>query len=131
MIYADSSALLKLVIQESESRALEEWLAQRFGTPLISSELGKVEVVRAIRRIDPAALPVARAVLRGLDLVPLTSDVIDTAADVGHARLRTLDAIHLASALSINVESLAFLAYDHRLVDAAAEAGLDPASPGA
>ena len=131
MIYADSSALLKLVIEEPESQALEEWLTQRTGTPIVSGELAKVEMIRAIRRIDPAALPVARAVLRQLDLVPVTSEVIDTGADVGHTRLRTLDAIHLASALSINVEPLAFLAYDHRLVDAAAEAGLEPVSPGA
>lgn len=125
MIYLDSSALLKLVHDEAESAALADWLAARTGTPIVSSALAKVEVVRACRRINPATLTEATALLAGLDLIPLSGAVIDQAADGGGAMLRSLDAIHLASALSIRAEITAFVAYDHRLAEAASTAGLE------
>jgi len=130
VIYLDSSAVLKLVFEEPESAALDEWLAARADLPVVSSALAKVEVVRACRRIDSAALPEARALLAALDLIPLTGDVLDDAADVGDTPLRSLDAIHLASALTIRDELSAFVAYDLRLGDAAAAAGLPLARPG-
>ena len=129
MIYLDSSALLKLLHDEAESAALADWLAARAGTPVVSSELAKVEVIRACRRIDPGTLTEAGTLLAGLDLIPLSGTVVDAAADVGATTLRSLDAIHLASALSIRTELSAFVAYDHRLADAAASAGLDPLAP--
>ncbi len=131
MIYLDSSALLKLLHEEAESAALAEWLETRAGTPVTSSELAKVEVVRACRRIDPAVLPEATALLAGLDLIPLTGAVVDHAADVGETTLRSLDAIHLSSALSIRAELSSFVAYDHRLAEAASAAGLELVAPGA
>lgn len=131
MIYLDSSALLKLLHEERESAALEEWLLARAGTPVVSSELAKVEVIRACRRVNANALPAARALLAELDLIPLTSDVVDEAADVDGTVLRSLDAIHLASALSIRGDLSAFVAYDHRLVEAATAAGLELHRPGA
>lgn len=130
MIYLDSSALLKLLHEERESPALASWLSARAGTPVISSELAKVEVIRGCRRINADALPEARLLLGELDLVPLTSDVVDAAAELGDSRLRSLDAIHLASALSIRADLAIFVAYDHRLADAAAGAGLKPLRPG-
>lgn len=131
MIYLDSSALLKLVHEEAESATLANWLAARTGTPIVSSELAKVEVVRACRRINPATLPVATELVAGLDLIPLSGAVIDEAANVGGTTLRSLDAIHLASALSIEAELSAFVAYDHRLAEAASTAGLNLLAPGA
>lgn len=131
MIYLDSSALLKLLHEERESAALEEWLLARAGTPVVSSELAKVEVIRACRRVNANALPAARALLAELDLIPLTSDVVDEAADVDGTVLRSLDAIHLASALSIRGDLSAFVAYDHRLAEAATAAGLELHRPGA
>lgn len=130
MIYLDSSALLKLLYEERESAALDEWLSAQSDVPVVSSELAKVEVVRACRRINPDALPEARALLAGLDLIPLTSDVLDEAAGVGDTLLGSLDAIHLASALSIRADVSAFVAYDLRLGDAAAVAGLVSVRPG-
>lgn len=130
MIYLDSSALLKLLFEERESAALEGWLADRTGTPVMSSELARAEVLRASRRLDAQALPEARAVLSQLDLIPLTGALIEEAADVGEPLLRTLDALHLASALSVRAELSAFVAYDHRLAAAAAAAGLEPLQPG-
>lgn len=131
MIYLDSSALLKLLHDESESVALADWLTTRAATPIVSSELAKVEVIRACRRINPATLTEATALIAGLDLIPLSGAVIDQAANVGGTTLRSLDAIHLASALSIQAELSAFVAYDHRLAEAASTAGLELLAPGA
>jgi predicted nucleic acid-binding protein len=130
VIYLDSSALLKLVHEEPESAALADWLTEQTGSPLLSSELANVEVIRACRRINPDALPEARALLAGLDLIPLAGTVIATAADVGETTLRSLDAIHLASALSVRDDLATFIAYDHRLGEAASAAGLQLLAPG-
>lgn len=129
MIYLDSSALLKLLFEESESAALASWIADRAGTPMVSSELAKIEVVRATRRLETAVVPAARALLSQLDLIPLSSGLIEEATDAGAPLLRTLDAIHLASALSIRNELTAFVAYDNRLLAAAQDVGIEPTSP--
>lgn len=130
MIYLDSSALLKLLHAEHETEALEEWISARGRRPMVSSELAKVEVIRGCRRIDPETLPEARALLGGLDLIPLTGDVLDAAAEAGGTVLRSLDAIHLVSALSIRGDLDALVAYDHRLAGAASDAGLEVVHPG-
>lgn len=130
MIYLDSSALLKLLFQEAESDALQEWLGARTGTPVVSSELAKVDVLRACRRIDDAASADARLLLGTLDLVPLTGAVVELAGELDGAVLRSLDALHLASALVLGVDLSAFVAYDHRLVEAAAQEGIEPSHPG-
>jgi predicted nucleic acid-binding protein len=119
VIYLDSSALLKLLVEEAESAALGAWLGEHATTGLVSSEVARLEVVRAARRIDPALLPASRALVSQLDLVPLGRDLIDAAADVGEPTLRSLDAIHLASALTIRDELTWFVAYDRRLAAAA------------
>ncbi len=134
MIYLDSSALLKLLFEEPESAGLARWISERAATPAVSSELAQVEVMRASRRLNPAALPAARALLSQLDLIPLTGGVIDEAAalgePLGEPLLRSLDALHLASALSLGADLSAFLAYDNRLVAAAQDLGLAPLRPG-
>jgi uncharacterized protein len=129
MIYLDSSALLKLLFEESESAALALWIAERPDIPLVSSELAKVEVVRAARRLNDAVVPAARALVSQLDRVPLGSALLEEAADVGEPLLRTLDAVHLASALSIRDELTSFVAYDSRLLAGALAAGFDVISP--
>lgn len=129
MIYLDSSALLKLIHTERETPALRAWLHARPDAPLVSSELAGVEVVRATRLVNAAALPTAHAVLAALDLVPMTTAVLDAAGTTGDAALCSLDAIHLASALSIASALTSFVAYDHRLTEAAAAAGLDALMP--
>ena len=129
MIYLDSSALLKLLFEESESAALASWITERAETPMVSSELARVEVVRATRRLDAAVVPAARALVSQLDLIPLGGGLIEEAIDAGEPMLRTLDAIHLASALSVRNELTAFVAYDNRLLTAAQDAGIEPTSP--
>jgi predicted nucleic acid-binding protein len=84
----------------------------------------------AAGRVNTEARPKAKKLSAQLDRIPLTSDVIDEAADVGDVMVRGLDAIHLASALSIRADLSAFVAYDHRLCDAASAAGLELLTPG-
>lgn len=131
MIYLDSSALLKLVHEEGESDALEQWLSVRGGAPVVSSELARLEVIRACRRVDAEALPEARALLAGIDLIPITGSIIDEAADMSGITLRSLDAIHLASAVSIGAALAFFVTYDSRLDAAASAVGLSTDQPGA
>lgn len=130
MIYLDSSALMKLVREEEETAALREWLDLRIEHPVVTSELGRVEVLRAARRVGGQVLAEARAVVGDLDLVPLDRGVQDLACDIGDLRLRALDALHLASAVLLDEALTAFVAYDHRLMDAAQDAGLVVAAPG-
>jgi predicted nucleic acid-binding protein len=88
--------------------------------------------VAGIRR--PSAIKrsrAARALVSQVDLIPLTIGLLDVAADVGEPALRSLDAIHLVSALSIAGELTAFVAYNNRLVTAALAAELDVRRPGA
>ncbi|MGH8918451.1 MAG: PIN domain-containing protein [Actinomycetes bacterium] len=130
MIYLDSSALMKLVRAEAETPALREWLSVRPDQPVVTSELGRVEVLRAARRVGGRVLTEARAIVGDLDLVVLDRAVQDLACDIGDPPLRTLDALHLASALLLGEELTAFIAYDHRLAGAAYAAGLTITTPG-
>lgn len=130
MIYLDSSALMKLVREEAETAALADWLATQPDVPVVTSELGRVEVLRAARRAGPAALLEAHAVLGDVDLVGLDRDVQDVACEIGDPLLRTLDALHLASAVLLGSDLTALVAYDDRLLDAARTAGLPTFAPG-
>ena len=130
MIYLDASALMKLVRREAETEALGEWLNLRPEESVVTSELGRVEVLRVARRVGGPALAEARAVVGDLDLIPLDRAVQDVACDIGDPQLRTFDALHLASALLLGDALTAFVAYDDRLVDAARAAGLVVAAPG-
>ncbi|SEL95336.1 PIN domain-containing protein [Blastococcus sp. DSM 46786] len=131
MIYLDSSAILKLVRAEEHSAALAAWLTDRPDVPLVSSALAPVEVLRSCRRIDPRLGEQGRAVLAVLDLVPLDDHVLTAAAELPEPSLRSLDALHLASALALDPDLETFVAYDARLLEAAAAAGLDVSQPGA
>jgi predicted nucleic acid-binding protein len=130
VIYLDSSALLKLLFEEPETAALAAWISQRLPTPMASSEVVRVEVVRAARRLDPAVVPTARGLVAQLDLVPITRGLLEDAAEVGGALLRSLDAIHLSSAMALSPAVTAFVAYDARLASAAQDATLPVIQPG-
>jgi predicted nucleic acid-binding protein len=129
LIYLDSSALVKLALAEPESPALASWLAERAEYALVSSALHRTEVLRAIWRAEPAALPRGQRIIRRVERVVLSYDVLDNAATVPPQKLGTAGAIHLASALAIRQDLVAFVAYDKPLLDAASEAGLPVASP--
>lgn len=130
MIYLDSSALMKLVRREDETAALRDWLNHYPDEPVATSELGRVEVLRAARRIGGQAMPEARAVIGDVDLVPLNRAVQDIASEIDDPLLRTLDALHIASALLLSEDLTAVLAYDDRLANAAKAAGLVVVTPG-
>jgi predicted nucleic acid-binding protein len=129
MIYLDTSALVKLVFEEDESAALGEWLSSRVDVPKISSDLSIIELLRACRRADPRVAPVARRLLEGIDLLPIDRAIAERAADVSPTHLRSLDAIHLASALSLQSDLTVLVSYDDRLCTAATGAGIEVASP--
>jgi uncharacterized protein len=129
LIYLDSSALVKLVLTEAETQGLIGWLSRRADLPLVSSIIHRTEVPRAVWRADPSALPRSYRQVRGVAMIALTADVADLAAALRPAQMRSVDAIHLASALSIRRGLTAFVGYDKRLLAAAADAGLPTASP--
>ena len=129
MIYLDSAAVVKLVRREPGTTALVEWLNARTGTPLLSSVLVEVEVPRALRRSAPAALPAVPGTLGRLYRLEIDATTRAAAASLPDASLRSLDAIHLVTAVQIGAQLEAFVTYDTRLLDAARQAGLPAASP--
>jgi len=129
LIYLDSSALVKLVLAELESAALRRWLAERADLPLVSSIVHRTEVTRAVWRASPDQLARSYRQMRGVEIVPLSRSVAEAAGAQDPPSLRSLDAIHLASALTIRHDLTAFVAYDKRLLAAAREAGLPVVSP--
>ena len=130
MIYFDSSALVKRVREEAESAALENWITRQDAKVGICSSLVRVEVVRAVAADGPEAVARARQIFNELSLIQLTYGLLDTAANLA-APLRSLDAIHLASAMRLGSSLRAFVAYDRRLLAAAEQAGLPVVAPGA
>lgn len=128
-IYLDTSALVKLVVDEPESAALADWLDDRPDDVLCSSAVSRVELLRAARRRSPATVPATVALLCELALVPVDSPVLELAAEIGPPGLRTLDALHLASAAGLGPDLSAFVAYDGRLIEGAALLQLPAISP--
>ena len=130
LVYLDASALIRLVQRERESVALWEWLSDRHES--VSSSLAAVEVRRAVRRAGAgeAVLGIAEAVLERLTLVRIDEEVLALASRLPGRDLRTLDAIHVATALSLGDLPGAFVTYDRRLATAAARHGLSVVHPG-
>lgn len=128
MVYLDSSALVKLVVSEPESTALRLYLVDH--RERVSSTLAHVEVCRAVRRkgASEAALRRAEQVLARIGLVALDEPLLRAAAALSPTGLRSLDAVHLATALSLDGLD-AVVTYDRRFDAAAAEAGLAVESP--
>ena len=134
MIYLDTSALAKLLVDEAETSELRSWLItqSRDGEHAVTSALSRVELLRAVaRQQEPGLADRARYLLDGLDILPLTDAVIALAESIGPARLRSLDAIHLASASQVGPQLSSFVTYDHRLTEGCRDVGFDAQSPGA
>jgi uncharacterized protein len=127
VLYLDSSAIVKTVIREPESAGLRREV-HRY--PIhASSSLARVEVVRAVRRTDPAAVPRALAALEKLLLIEVTTSVLIAAGTLDPAALRTLDAIHLVSAQILASRLGALITYDERMAVAASGLGLPVGMP--
>ncbi len=128
MIYIDTSAALKLVLPEAETASLELWIAERAGIPRVSSRLLRIEMLRSVARTAPQRMSRANVVLSSVALVSM-DDVAPTAEVIGEPMLRSLDAIHLATAHELRTELTAFVCYDKRLLDSAHALGLPTESP--
>jgi predicted nucleic acid-binding protein len=128
VIYLDSSAIVKLVHLEAESGALRGWLAAN-AAPMVTSGLARTETARALLRNDPAALPALVPVLSTMLRRPITDAILEAAAQIPEPTLRSLDAIHLATAEEFRPILTAFVAYDLRLAKAALNRGLPAVTP--
>ncbi|MGQ0743432.1 MAG: type II toxin-antitoxin system VapC family toxin [Acidimicrobiales bacterium] len=119
-LYLDSSALVKLVKMEPESGALLGFLRRRRTDGRVTSALARVEVVRAVAAGGSAAVAQARRLLARVDQVNIDRTLLDEAATLAPgSMLRSLDAIHLASARLIGADLRAVVTYDPRMADAA------------
>jgi predicted nucleic acid-binding protein len=123
VLYADTSALVKLVVREAESDAIEAEIAR--WARIVTSEIAAVELLRAVARaraegrVGVADGRMTLEFLAALDVVPMTEEVRAVAAALGPVGLRTLDAIHLASADTLADELAGILTYDGRMAGAA------------
>ena len=143
MIYFDTCALLKLIREDANSPALGAFIDARPDTRWFSSELARAELVRTVRRINHddkgrliddgrlrAELGYIESLWERLDLIAVSTRVLNDAAAIEQPFLRTLDAIHLAAATSMRLSLSAFVTYDKKLARAAQQAGLTVLSPG-
>jgi len=132
MLYLDTAALVKLVRREVASDALVDWIGDHSDELLVSSTLAEVELPRALRRTEPALLAAVPALLNRIAVYEIDDLVRATAAAYDDPSLRSLDAIHLATADAVLGDDLtAFVSYDRRLLAAATALGLSTTSPGA
>jgi predicted nucleic acid-binding protein len=131
VIYLDASAMVKLVAAEQESPALIDWLNNRPDEHLATSAIGHIELIRVATRAGPAATATARTVAATVDSLVLTDAIAALAQTIPPVELRTLDAIHLATAHTHRRGLVAFCAYDRRLIEAAQSQDLPLVSPGA
>ncbi len=127
-VYLDSSAFVKLVVEETESVALRAYLANH-GARRVSSALLRAESLRAVRHLGPDALSTVREGLRRVDLIGIDDRILDAAGTLEPQVLRTLDAIHLATAIAVGDDLEAIVTYDERMLDAASLLGLRAATP--
>jgi predicted nucleic acid-binding protein len=126
--YLDSSALVKLAVQEPESSALRRYLARR--RLVISSALARTEVARALLPSGADAVRRGQDVLASVELLRINDRVLRAAGAMPPPDLRSLDAIHLASAELLGSDLGGFVTYDTRLGSAATARGLRVVQPG-
>jgi predicted nucleic acid-binding protein len=124
--YLDASALVKLVVEERESRPLERWLGRR--DHVVSCGLARTEVARAVHPSGAPALRRARRLLDQIDLIQLDDELLDLAGELDPP-LRSLDAIHLAAAMELGDQLHALVTYDARMAAGARALGLPVSAP--
>ncbi len=126
--YVDTSALVKLVVAESETAALRSWLADT-RPDLVAGDLVRTELMRTVRRTLPDRARLAQQVLDSLTLIEVTAPLFAEAGRLDPPELRSLDAIHLAVALDLGDDLDAMVTYDDRLSDAAGANGIAVVAP--
>lgn len=129
MIYLDTSALVKLVVEEAETAALRRFIAGVDQQSLITSALSRAELLRAAHRQGSDTLAKAREVLDAITAITINEALLDAAGAIQPPTLRTLDAIHLATAAELGAELRGFVAYDTRLLAAARQAAIPTLTP--
>lgn len=127
LCYLDASAVVKLIVAEPETSALRAFLARQGSA--VSSRLTAVEVARALARAGIEADDAVVRVLSGIHQVAIGDLILTAAARLRPPSLRTLAAIHLATALAAGPDIHVLVSYDRRLAEAAAAAGIRTASP--
>lgn len=127
LTYVDSSAIVKLAVVEPESAALRRCLSRR--QPLVSSALARTEVARALMPTGSDAVARGEQVLRRIQLLRVNDRVLSEAGRMMPAELRSLDAIHLASARQLGASLRQIVTYDERMADAAQACGWVVSSP--
>ena len=128
--YVDTSALVKLVVAEDESEALRHWLADD-DRVLVACDLVRTELMRAVRRAVPDRAVLARQVLEAITLIAPSPDVFEQAGRLDPVEMRSLDAIHLATALDLADDLEGLVTYDERLAAGATTNGVAVYAPGA
>jgi uncharacterized protein len=125
--YLDSSAIVKLAIQEPESLALRGYLRRR--RPLVSSALARAEVLRALLPAGEEATARGRRALAAVDLVRINDHLLGAAGGLLPITLPTLDAIHLATAQQLGQDIRWLITYDDRMAESAEQLGIAVTSP--
>jgi len=126
--YLDSSAIVNLAVREPESDALRRYLRRR--RPLVSSSLARTEVLRSLLGGGAPALASGRRVLARIDLVRLNDRVLNSAGVLEPMELRSLDAMHLATAGRLGADLGEIVTYDQRMAPAARSLGSKVSAPG-
>jgi predicted nucleic acid-binding protein len=125
--YLDSSAAVKLVFDESESEALQVYVGS--SPRWASSALIRVELLRAAKRLDARRVGRAYELLGSISIREIDDEILDRAAEISPLNIRTLDAIHLATATLMGPNLEVLVTYDRRMIEAAQLYGLPIASP--
>lgn len=126
--YLDTSALVKLVVSEAETARLRAWLTASEREP-VSCDLARTELLRAVCRGAPDRVVQARAVLDSITLMTVTTATFEEACRLDPTLLRSLDAVHLAAALSLGDDLEGIVTYDDRLAEVARANGVSVLSP--
>jgi len=129
LYYADTSAVIRLLVEETRSKAFAAFYDAQADAEWVSSALLRIEVTRAVARVMPALLPDARDLLLAFSCIAIDDDIVAAAMSEPDRGLRSLDAIHLATARILGPELDAFVTYDGRLAKAAEDAGLVTLGP--
>lgn len=127
-VYLDASAFVKIVVAEPQSRALRRFL-RTSPERRVSSALLRTEAVRSVRHLGATALARVRDGLKRIDLVALDDRTLDAAGTLEPGIMRTLDAIHLATALALGDDLGVIVTYDERMLEGARLLGLPAAVP--
>jgi uncharacterized protein len=129
LYYADTSAVIKLLVEEAYSKAFAAFYDSHADAEWVSSALLRIELTRAVARGMPALLPDARDLLTAFSYVAIDDDIVAAAMDEPDRTLRSLDAIHLATARIFGPDLDAVVTYHNRLATAASDAGLMIVAP--